>query len=267
MKNKFMLILVLVVLSAASVAQVGAQAGALPLCPDVTGITNPIVRASIPPGTVTGGEVYCRIIAQNGAFVRTSGEIGVASVLEQGVVQAVDVFGLLPRGIWSTTFNASVQVCLQGSGSFIFLDARQSPRSASTLSSSASDGYVCASISGPGTVVLVGGAVPTSAPAPNAPGAPGIQSTPGGAALADRTASLAPGEIIDLTESNCTGRTTRIVRLRAEPDATSRVIDTLAYDRQFRVTGVTNGWVRIVYLNGQSWVSAQFFRLGAGCAF
>jgi hypothetical protein len=267
MKTRFWIVLAIaLILALSTVLQVGAQAGALPLCPDVTGITNPIVRASIAPGTVTGGEVYCRIIAQDGTFIRTSGEIGSADVLNQGVIQAVDVFGLRPGGQWVTSFNSSIQVCLQGSGNFIYLDARQSPRTPTTMLGSASDGYTCANISGPGTVVLTGSLPTTPAPGVGTP-APGAaaSATPSGSAGA--LASIPAGQIIDLTESGCTGRTTRIVRLRQEPNTTSGVIDTLAFDLRFRVTGVTNGWVRIVYRDGQGWVSGQFFRLGAGCSF
>ncbi len=271
MKTRLLIVLVLAALFTLSAAiQVGAQAGAVPLCPDVTGITNPIVRANIPGGTVSGGSVYCRIIAQNGTFIRTSGEIGSAAVLNQGVIQAVDVFGLLPGGQWVTNFSASVEVCLQGSGSFVYLDARQSPRQPATLSGSASDGYTCASISGPGTIALTGtlptpvGSTAASTPVPGAPAAQGTPSVGSAGALS----SIPAGTIIDLTESGCTGRTTKIVRLRTEPNTmTSSVIDTLPYDLRFRVTGVTNGWVRIVYRDGQGWVSGQFFRLGAGCAF
>lgn len=270
MKTRIVIVLVSVLVLALSFAlRVGAQAGAVPLCPDVTGITNPIVRAAIPSGTVSGGSVYCRIIAQSGTFVRTSAEIGSAAVLNQGVIQAVDVFGMLPGGQWVTNFSANVEVCLQGSGSLVYLDARQSPRQPATLGGSSSDGYTCASISGPGTVVLTGtlptpvGSTAASTPVPGAPAAQGTPSVGSAGTLA----SIPIGTIIDLTESACTGRTTRIVRLRTEPNTTSSVIDTLPYDLRFRVTGVTNGWVRIVYRDGQGWVSGQFFRLGAGCAF
>lgn len=271
MKTRIVIVLALVMVFALSAAiQAGAQAGAVPLCADVTGITNPIVRAGIPSGTVSGGSVYCRIIAQNGAFIRTSAEIGSAAVINQGVVQAVDVFGMLPGGQWVTNFSASVEVCLQGSGSLVYLDARQSPRQPATLGGSSSDGYTCVSISGPGTVVLTG-TLPTpvgsTAASTPVPGASAIQGTPS-VGSAGTLASIPIGTIIDLTESGCTGRTTKIVRLRTEPNTTtSSVIDTLPYDLRFRVTGVTNGWVRIVYRDGQGWVSGQFFRLGAGCAF
>jgi len=40
-----------------------------PLCADLSGDTNPVVRAVIPAGTVTNGGVYCRVLAENGEFV------------------------------------------------------------------------------------------------------------------------------------------------------------------------------------------------------
>ena len=44
------------------------------------------------------GSVFCRIIVKDSTVVTNLGEIGVQSVVNQGVVQAVDLFGLLPSG-------------------------------------------------------------------------------------------------------------------------------------------------------------------------
>lgn len=126
-------------------------------CADLTGATNPIVRADIPSGTVTNGGVYCRVIAENGAFVAMhngAAAIGNADVLAQGVIHAVDVFGMAGGGGF-VAFNNPIEVCLQGSGRFLFLDAATSPRALSQLPAVGEGGYTCASVPGAGTVVLV----------------------------------------------------------------------------------------------------------------
>ncbi len=128
-----------------------------PLCADLTGTTNPIVRADVPAGTVTNGWVYCRVIAQDGEFVEMNqgaAALGNADVLAQGVIHAVDVFGM-SGGLGVADFNNPVNVCLQGSGRFLFLDARQSPRPVSQLPATSVGGYTCANIPSAGTVVLV----------------------------------------------------------------------------------------------------------------
>lgn len=128
-----------------------------PLCADLTGTTNPIVRADVPVGTVTNGWVYCRVIAQDGEFVEMNqgaAALGNLAVLAQGVIHAVDIFGM-SGGLGVAAFNNPVNVCLQGSGRFLFLDATQAPRTVSQLPATSAGGYTCANIPNAGTVVLV----------------------------------------------------------------------------------------------------------------
>jgi hypothetical protein len=259
----------LTILSGIGIAFAQIDTARATLCSDLTGATNPIVRVAVPGGAVPNGSVFCQFIAANGTFLRSSFEIADPNLLSLGIVQAVDIFGItLSGGFTNTSFNSPVQVCLQGSGTYYYLDARQSPRTTITMFTTSEGGYTCASIPGPGTTVLVSSAPPPAAPAataapgaPAAPAAPGAPAVPGIAA----TPTLVPGGIQDLTDLNCTGRTTRIVRLRAEPNTTSPVIATLAFNLSLRITGVADGWYRVVYLNGQGWISAQFFRPTAGC--
>ena len=126
-----------------------------PLCADLSGATNPIIRAEVPDGTVTDGSVFCRVIAQNGSFVQDPAEIGNMDVLNQGVIQAVDVFGMTHSGAGMARFNSSVRVCLQGGGRLLYLDATTQPRALSELPATPDGGYTCATILNAGTVVLV----------------------------------------------------------------------------------------------------------------
>ncbi len=125
-----------------------------PLCADLTGTTNEIVRADVPDGTVTNGGVFCRVLAQDGDFVRSPAEIGNADVLAMDVVQAVDVFGM--AGTQSVPqWNSGVKVCLRGSGRLFFLDALSAPRALQPLSAHTEGEYTCGQLLNAGTVVLV----------------------------------------------------------------------------------------------------------------
>jgi len=121
--------------------------GMIPSCADFNGATNQSIRAVVPPGAATSAHIYCRVITNKY-------EIGVASVLARGVQVAVDVFAL-NGGSSVTRFNNPVYVCLQGGGVFIFLDANQSPRTPTQLTSVSDNGYQCANVPNAGTVVLV----------------------------------------------------------------------------------------------------------------
>ncbi len=66
--------------------------------------------------------------------------------------------------------------------------------------------------------------------------------------------------------SNCRVTTTRMVRLREEPNLTSTVLTTLPYRSTWRVTEVESGWYRVIYLNTQGWLSADFANAVGTCA-
>ena len=120
--------------------------GTVPLCADLDGATNPVVRVNLPSGAYG---VYCRIIAQNRVFSRSPAEVGVQSVLDRGVIHAVDIFSP------SNASAAGVLICLQGEGDLIFLDAAGAPRVAQSLPVQAWDDFSCTTIPNVGTVVLV----------------------------------------------------------------------------------------------------------------
>ena len=141
-----------VVYTAAQIA--AAQA---PLCADLSGQTNPIIRASVPADAVTNGNVYCRVLAEDGVFPNPidSARIGDPGLITYGVIHAVDVFGVTADGLAYPAFNHTVTVCLQGAGRFIYLSALNSPRTTYEPPSFMQDGYTCATIPAAGTVVLI----------------------------------------------------------------------------------------------------------------
>ena len=151
--------------AASSVGSIGASVTAIaisgsmsivmtaPLCGDFSGTTSPVVRAEFPAGV---SNVFCRVLAENRQFIgQAAAQIGDASVISAGVIQAADVF--VPNSTSAPSFAAPIKVCLQGDGNFIFLSAQQSPRQPQALISSSEGGYTCAFIGNPGTVVLTNG--------------------------------------------------------------------------------------------------------------
>jgi subtilisin-like proprotein convertase family protein len=132
---------------------------AIPLCADATGGTSTIVRADVPGGAVPNGGVFCRVIMQNGAYVERqgySGDIGNADVFKYALIHAVDVYGM--AGATSVpAFAAPVKVCVQGSGTFLYLDATTSPRALLILPATFENGATCATIPHAGTVLLANG--------------------------------------------------------------------------------------------------------------
>jgi len=78
----------------------------------------------------------------------SGGGIGIAAVLERGVIDAVDVWGWIENGI---------EVCLRGQGAMLFLDAAAMPRTVSELPAYSVGDMTCPPLEGPGSVVLVHG--------------------------------------------------------------------------------------------------------------
>ena len=74
------------------------------------------------------------------------GGIGIKSIVDAGVLAAVDVWG--PLGVHA-------EVCFTSSGSVTFLDATTAPRTQMTPSYAMRDGMTCTNISHPGTVILM----------------------------------------------------------------------------------------------------------------
>ena len=72
--------------------------------------------------------------------------IGVQSIIDAGYLAALDVYGYVEQG---------VEVCFPQIGRVIFLDARTMPRAITPLESTVVNGMTCASISSPGSLVLM----------------------------------------------------------------------------------------------------------------
>ena len=132
-----------------------------PMCNDMDFDEDAVVRAWIPDAYRHA--VYCHLIVENGSYLfwyggqlTHAGQIGVASVLEQGVIHAVDVFS--PTGLgW---YEGGAVVCLRGAGKLWFMPAAGVPRSAQDMTEYEVEefaGFTCTTLYMPGTLVLTGG--------------------------------------------------------------------------------------------------------------
>jgi hypothetical protein len=207
-----------------------------------------VIRAEAPAGTVTGGDVYCRVIYKDGQVITNSAEIGIRAVIDLGIIHAVDVFGLRPNNESAPDFNNSVTVCLQGSGSMVYLNALQAPRIAVVLTgTSSSGGYTCGNIPDAGTVVLTssGGDLPTTG------SAPGIGGGGGGP-----TTNL----------SDCHVTTWRRVNLRSGPALDTSVILVLQQGVTLPATGRRGRWYRVNFNGTTGWVRAGYVTPFGACS-
>lgn len=141
-----------------------------PRCNDMDFDEDGVVRAWLPDSYRQ--QVYCHLIVENGGYVQwyggpitNAGQIGVASVLEQNVQQAVDVFS--PTGLgW---YEGGAVVCLRGAGDLWFLPAAGVPRSAEPMTEYEVPefaGFTCTTVYMPGTLALTGAPVSQAASAP-----------------------------------------------------------------------------------------------------
>lgn len=118
-----------------------------------------IVRSSISDALVD--RLIVRELYRDGAPVQWNGgdlygvgSIGIQSVIDLGVIHAVDIFSAGGE----MYFSGGYVICLRGQGTLIWLDATNSPRSADIIGSyliNEFPGFTCATLFTPGTLVLV----------------------------------------------------------------------------------------------------------------
>lgn len=257
MKKLLLVLLIIASVSMIASAQQTKLPKDFPFCADISGATTPIVRYEIPFGTVSSGGVYCRLLVQNSTYLVNSAQIGNQSLIDKGIIQAVDVFAILGSGGTVTTFNNPIKICLQGSGDFYYIDASQSPRTVQQLTPIVDSGYTCGTVSTAGVAVLTN---PSGNVAPVATFQPAGTPQPGTTPVATIAAGGFSGPV-----SGCTVVTTKIVRLREEPNTTSKILDRLAYNTTWTATERVPGWYRIIWKNTQGWVSATFLQTRGTC--
>lgn len=203
----------------------------VPLCRDFDGSRKGTLIANIPN---EGFGVYCRILVDQGVYIRNPGEIGIEAVINLGVIHAVDVYS--PAG----TDITGASICLKGAGRMIFLNAADAPRVPVNMQTVFTDGYTCAVIPYYGTLVLAG-------------------TLDSGGSSADQV------QVVSTPLANCRVTTTHPVRLRTLPGLDSRMITMLPDQMTLTATARTAEWFRVIYLAGQGWVSAQYVEPRGDC--
>ena len=145
--------------------------------------------------------------------------IGTPAIIAAGFTYAVDVWGYVDQG---------VEVCFPGTGAITFLDAATAPRSIAAVRTYSKDGYSCAWLERPGSLVFN-----YSEPPP-------------------------------MTElSNCEITTNFILNLRAEP--AGEVIGYIFDNIVMTGIGWVPGWYKVRNATVEGWVSADHVRTAGAC--
>ena len=191
------------------------------------------VKAPVMPPAYTCEHLPATIVVYANAGTRSGIQcqeidatgVGIQSVIEAGIIGAVDVWGYVAPG---------VQVCLQGSGSLIFLDAAGAPRQPSWIPSFEDASWTCAEFDRAGSLVLVG-----SGPQQKRP--------------TSANASL----------SNCQIRALDILNIRETPGGS--VVGHLPWDASLQATDRTGDWFKIHYAGIDGWISADYVETSGSC--
>lgn len=205
----------------------------VPLCRDFDGSRAGALVTQMPR---QGLGIYCRMLVQDGNYIRNPGEVGITSLIELGIVHAVDVYS--PAG----TSVTGATICLKGEGDLFFLNAADAPRVPIRQPSTFTNGYTCTVIPNAGTVVLIGSA-----------GA-------GGGSTQSNEPALATTLLTD-----CRVTTTTRIRLRTLPEFGARTITVLPEQMTLTATERTAEWFRVVYLNTRGWLNAGFVDVLGSC--
>ena len=163
--------------------------------------------------------------------------VGIPSVITMGVLDAVDVWGKV---------EGTYTVCFPQSGTVYFLDAAMAPRTASLIESYVDNGYTCADMDRPGTLVLVTGDAPAESTTQEAPGLPG-----------DYSASVAL--------ENCEITPRYNVHHRLEPAGLSRGL--VPAETTLAPTMRTEFWYQVEYDGNAGWVSSWWVAPDGECDY
>ncbi|MBL8133405.1 MAG: SH3 domain-containing protein, partial [Anaerolineae bacterium] len=164
-----------------------------------------------------------------------------------GVIQAVDMFGLLPDGSPVVPFISPMTICMRGVGSAIFLSAANAARTPLLIPvlPNSPAGYSCGSIPVSGTIVLVRNAMTDAQPMPQTGG----------------------GAPVSVALTNCQVRTTNPLNLRSTPSLadSSNILEVLPYQTVLTATERIPGWYGVIRGSLPGWVAAEFVETIGDC--
>lgn len=161
-------------------------------------------------------------------------------VLDRPVSLAVEILALTKSApnLSVTRLNQSVKVCLQGAGTLLYRDATGIPRVVSDAPNvTFENSYSCTRITNVGTLILVPG--PSAAPA--------------------------SANVSETALSDCQITTRNIINLRSGPDSNSSVITRIPYNITLTATARAGAWIKVIFQNGQGYVSADLVDTNGAC--
>ena len=160
-----------------------------------------------------------------------AGGVGNSSVIEAGIIDAVDVF---------SDMGAGAEVCFRAFGSLILLDATTAPRARMALPSYEKDGMTCGWLDRPGTVVLISP----------------VETRP---ATATATATAVPSKRLE----DCMVTLTDILNFRDRPGG-NIIIELPAF---ITLTALmrTAGWFEVDLHGEKGWISADYVNAIGNC--
>ncbi len=155
---------------------------------------------------------------------RDASAVGIQSVIEAGFIDAVDVWGYASQ---------TAEVCLPyTSGVLVFLDANTTPRVATPLASVIQNGFICATVNGPGLVVLV-----------------------------ESWHEAAEPEVRDL--QNCMVTATANLNFRDGP--AGAIIGFVRKDWKLTAAARTDDWFKVDLHGIKGWISAEYVETDGSC--
>jgi hypothetical protein len=155
------------------------------------------------------------------------------------ISNAVDLLGYLRMAFRSSPLSI-LRVCLRGSGTVYFLNAAEASRTAQQLPViSAGEGATCVDVPISGTVILISGDTQAVFPASSA--------------------------LVASPLAGCQVRTTHTVRLRAAPDTASAILTHVPFDLTLTATERVNGWFKVIFMDMQGWISADYLTTIGNC--
>ena len=154
--------------------------------------------------------------------------VGNAQVVNKGFIAAIDVWGYVGQG---------VEVCFPQRGKLVFLDAATAPRALRSIAQYSSDGYICAYLEKPGSLVMQQGGPVAGSPPP-----------------AGQQSAL-PG--------NCAVTTLYILNFRESPGgAIKRALPAFV---TLKALNAQPGWYQVDYHGEAGWISADYVEASAAC--
>ena len=151
--------------------------------------------------------------------------VGNDDIIDVGYIEAVDIYGYIGTG---------VQVCFEGSGEIVLLDAATSPRQIVRLNAVEANGMTCVTLERAGTVILMT------------------------KEAADAVAPRPPSQFTD-----CNVTTTHVLNFRASPGG--EILQWVLMGATLTALQQSPGWFQVDLHGEVGWISADYVTTQGDC--